>query len=815
MGVSNFNELTQSSGLRVCLVSPDVNGPIRNGGIGTATTALGEHLTALGHEVVVFYTLGSHCEAATIGHWVADFASRGMTLVPRPPHKGPKVEAPSGAQIAHSVFEWVNAQARFDVVVFPEWGATGYYCIEAKRSGLYFSDTQLIVVTHSPTLWHLEGNQDLLTYRYSLLTDDMERHCVAFADQVISPTAYMLDWMRARQWRISSQSIVLPNFVPLSLTGSAIASQSQSETPIVELVFFGRLEVRKGIALFCNAVSKLQSLAIAKNLKITFMGKATHSSTFDSLDFLREETAAWVSQVSIKDDFSSSEAIAYLGEPGRLAVIASLIDNAPYTVVEMQRARLCFVAARVGGIPELLHPDDHDQALFDPTATGLLDALQRALKATPKPIRARISDAEISNGWAEMLALCAHRNRKSTLAPRAKAIVSPSAGPTISVCMTHFNRPEFLKQALDGLKAQTFQDFEVILVDDGSDDAARIELRNLTHDFAQRGWKVIEQENLYLGAARNRAAAQAAGKYLLFHDDDNVALPNMLAIMLSAIEHSSSDIVTSAMSVFSKNEPPKRDALESIWLPIGAAKAFGAIENVFGDANALVRKETFVSLGGFTEIVGVGHEDWEFFAKAVLSGASLLTIPEPLFHYRVNPVGMLRTGAKLANLQRSLKPYLEGAGYPYSSLILLAQGLAVHNESHDRSLALMEEQRRVIERTIAGLEVSNGTSEEDSKTALETLKSISFALDGHRGQRISPQRLTGLAEAIFSSTTMRLTRPFRNAANKLRGCPQEPTTLPIMTEIQKLDYVINTFSSASWNITGPIRFVLGLMRRRS
>jgi glycosyltransferase involved in cell wall biosynthesis len=81
-----------------------------------------------------------------------------------------------------------------------------------------------------------------------------------------------------------------------------------------------------------------------------------------------------------------------------------------------------------------------------------------------------------------------------------------------------------LQQALASIKTQTYQNIEVILVDDGSTKEESHRYLNLIeNDFNARGWKIIRSSNNYLGAARNLAARHASGEYLMFMDDDNVA----------------------------------------------------------------------------------------------------------------------------------------------------------------------------------------------------------------------------------------------------------------------------------------------------
>ena len=100
----------------------------------------------------------------------------------------------------------------------------------------------------------------------------------------------------------------------------------------------------------------------------------------------------------------------------------------------------------------------------------------------------------------------------------------------------------------------------------------------------------------------------------------------------------------------------------------------GVFQNCFGDANSLVRRSCFESLGGFTEDYGVTHEDWEFHARAVLQGFKLTVVPEFLFWYRVNPESMLRTANSYHNHQRSLRPYLAAVPEALQALVQMAQG---------------------------------------------------------------------------------------------------------------------------------------------
>ncbi|MBD3768361.1 MAG: glycosyltransferase family 2 protein [Gammaproteobacteria bacterium] len=295
--------------------------------------------------------------------------------------------------------------------------------------------------------------------------------------------------------------------------------------------------------------------------------------------------------------------------------------------------------------------NDHDRHLFDPNPKALADRLTQVIQEGVQPAHCAWSEAEARDQWLGFISrLCEADNFEPS------ALV-PDPQPMVSICLVHYNRPHLLTQALNSLRQQTYPNIEVVLVDDGSPGIdAQAYLDGLSLEFERRDWQIIRQKNSYLGTARNNAALVARGDYLLFMDDDNVALPEMVATFVYAAMNSGADVLTAVMMPFSSSAPPMRP--ERLWITLGGALGAGLYRNTFGDANALWRKSSFEQLGGYTTDYGVGHEDWELFADAVLSGLRIMLIPMPLYWYRVNPSGMLRAGDTQADHARSVRPFL-------------------------------------------------------------------------------------------------------------------------------------------------------------
>jgi GT2 family glycosyltransferase len=250
--------------------------------------------------------------------------------------------------------------------------------------------------------------------------------------------------------------------------------------------------------------------------------------------------------------------------------------------------------------------------------------------------------------------------------------------PTISVCINHYNRPHYLRQALASIVDQEHAPLEVIVLDDGSPgEGVQAELDRIVEEFAfrRRGWRLVRENDLYLGASRNAAAREARGEYILFMDDDNVAKPHELATFAAVARHTDGDVFTCLLDMFEGPDRPTAEQMPT-WRHLFAGAAFPlcVIRNTFGDSNALVRRRALMELGGYTEDRGVGHEDWEAYSKFALRGYLIEVVPEALFFYRTSPGSMTQRVSVIRNHLRSLRPHLEQIPRPYHALIELAMG---------------------------------------------------------------------------------------------------------------------------------------------
>jgi glycosyltransferase involved in cell wall biosynthesis/GT2 family glycosyltransferase len=631
--------------LAICIVTTDIVGPIRNGGIGTAYYNLARALAGAGHRVTVLYTPGAYCEVRTVAHWQRHYRRLGMTFVPLPEAEA---RAHTAIRVSYGVYQWLKSR-RFDIVHCHEWRGVGFYTAQAKRQGLCLEDTVLCVGAHSPTLWHLEGMNELADAE-ALEVDFMERESVALADVLWTPSRHMQQWMQREGWRLPARVLHQPYILLGVETPAGARPRAQ---PGSELVFFGRLETRKGLDLFCDALDRLVAAGATVPF-VTFLGKLASVGGVPSEEYLQARSARWPFRWQMLGTRDRDAAMAYLQEPNRVAILPSKIDNLPYTVLECLGGGIPFLAASTGGIPEMVRTRDRARVLFAPTAEALAARLSSVLGSGHRSVPPRVRADRTHANWLRW-----HDRQARPRARRARAERQRAALPTVTVCLTHHNRPTLLGAALASIRRQDYPRLDVVLVDDGSDraDAVRC-LAGLEDEFQNRGWTIVRQPNRYPGAARNAAVAAARGDYLLFMDDDNLAMPHEVSTLVGAARASGADILTCFLSVFQGATPESEGPPLYTWPFLGAALAPGLLRNVFGDANALVRRDVFERVGGFTEDFGVGCEDWEFFARAVLRGLRLEVVPEPLVFYRQSARGITHSTPDRANRMRALRPYL-------------------------------------------------------------------------------------------------------------------------------------------------------------
>ena len=238
---------------------------------------------------------------------------------------------------------------------------------------------------------------------------------------------------------------------------------------------------------------------------------------------------------------------------------------------------------------------------------------RNTLKAAYRKAKSHASSVQRKSPDVDVVVTTIHNKKAST------------NKPLLSVVIPYYNRGDTIDETIASLQQQTFKDFEVIIVNDGSKDAQSIEkLAQL--DLTGLTAEVVNQKNQGVAVARNNGIAKTKGEYVICLDSDDILEPTFIEKALLVLETQPDvSLVTTNVQIF------------GVMNEIHINKTYNA-EKLLSDnmviTAAAFRKEAWVASGGYKS--GIGYEDWEFWINLAEHGYWAKNIEENLFVYRTS-----------------------------------------------------------------------------------------------------------------------------------------------------------------------------------
>jgi glycosyltransferase involved in cell wall biosynthesis len=216
----------------------------------------------------------------------------------------------------------------------------------------------------------------------------------------------------------------------------------------------------------------------------------------------------------------------------------------------------------------------------------------------------------------------------------------PADVPLVSVVIPCFNYGAYVADAIESVLKQTFQNFELIVIEGGSTDGVTPQrLRELELVYPRVTF-VFRSESHLAGDNRNFGIQLARGRYICCLDADDALRPTYLEVAVFLAERYGYDLVYPSVQCFGQSEIS--------WLLVDASFPEIAAENQVSTV-ALLRKAAWETVGGFRDWGKGGDyvfEDWDFWLRIVGGGFRAKAIREPLMLYRVH-------GSSLTTVSRS------------------------------------------------------------------------------------------------------------------------------------------------------------------
>lgn len=199
----------------------------------------------------------------------------------------------------------------------------------------------------------------------------------------------------------------------------------------------------------------------------------------------------------------------------------------------------------------------------------------------------------------------------------------------VSILMPVYNTAPYLREAMDSVLSQTFHDFELIVLDDGSPDNAE-ELLDAYDD--PRIVRYKGEKNVGLSNVLNAGIDMARGKYIARMDSDDVSLPHRLKVQVDYLEtHPEVDLVSVGMQLFG--------AKDGVWIREQnpeKVKINALFYSPVLHASSVWRKDSFEKHGLRFSQEMVPAEDYDLWTRALLKGLKLVNLPEVLYKYRIH-----------------------------------------------------------------------------------------------------------------------------------------------------------------------------------
>lgn len=196
--------------------------------------------------------------------------------------------------------------------------------------------------------------------------------------------------------------------------------------------------------------------------------------------------------------------------------------------------------------------------------------------------------------------------------------------PKISIVIPCYNDAQYIEQAVDSAMDQTYPNIEVIVVDDGSDDATKTVLEKIRPKIT----KLVTQTNQGQSTARNRGIEIASGDLILTLDSDDYFEPTFCELAVKEFQKESEvKLVSCEAQLHLANGKTLKFQPKG-----GTISDFMFLNNALG--TSMFKKADWAKIGRYDESMRQGFEDWEFFIRLLKDGGSCTVIKEALYHYR-------------------------------------------------------------------------------------------------------------------------------------------------------------------------------------
>ena len=206
----------------------------------------------------------------------------------------------------------------------------------------------------------------------------------------------------------------------------------------------------------------------------------------------------------------------------------------------------------------------------------------------------------------------------------------------VSIIMPAFNASKTIFDSINSVQSQTYQNWEMIIIDDGSTDNTKDIITPFLSDYRI---KYLRQLNSGPSIARNNGINKAKGKYLAFLDSDDIWKPNKLELQLNHfIRNPNCCLIHTNYSTFESNTQNSKPFRQTPWFSNWDENERLLMFDTIGTLTVLTETQLIKNLGGFNNDLH-GTEDWDLWIRVSKEG-KIFKLNDDTAYYRIHPHGI-------------------------------------------------------------------------------------------------------------------------------------------------------------------------------
>lgn len=550
------------------------------------------------------------------------------------------------------IMRMIDKYGKPDIIEMQEYNAYGQYIIQSKLMlNEKLKDIPLVVHLHTPSFETLKINQ-FNTYELPFYwIGEMEKFCIKGADALVCPSQFLADKL---QYLVDEKIKVIN--LPFDIDKEELEKYEKEgiQKPDKKtILYFGRTEYRKGVVQMLKGAEKLWKKGL--DFKVKIIGGDTileSKGTYVGED-LKKKYAKYIESGNLEmmNSIPHLDLIPHILS-ATAVTIPSLYENFPNTCIYSMWLGKPVLVSKSGGQAEMVKDSGKNGLIFDWDKDGdfeekleqLLNMSDKDLKQMGDNAKSRIHELcnmednlKIRREFFEDV--IKNKNKPKEKFPFVEEMPKDEyikqydgEKDLLSVVIPYYNLGKTLPETIESIKATTYKNYEIIIVNDGSTDEESVKVLEQYKDDEKV--RVVNIENKGLANARNVGAKEAKGEFVAFLDADDKIDPTFYDKAIKILhQYSNVSYVYSWVQYF--------EGSTAVWPTFNVHIPYLLCANMLA-AFVVIRKNDFLNFGQNRIKMEYGMEDYDGWVSLAEHGCLGVSIPEKLNLYRIRKDSMSR-----------------------------------------------------------------------------------------------------------------------------------------------------------------------------